>query len=130
MGEGLPFLLDVPTDVAGKAEDLSDQGQHLYLHSAIVEDLVAGLQCPLMWRNEDNVHLLILQHAPCVLALQSPLGGDAAVDVASIVCDFGVEVGDLDALVPVEVELVLPTVVQVALVELGLSVPDDDQFAW
>ena len=81
LGKVLLLFLDVTADVAGEAEDLGEDGMHLHADVSPPEDFLAGLECPPVRRDEDNVDLLGLEFLAGSSALRLALFGDAAVDI-------------------------------------------------
>ena len=129
LGKVLLLFLDVTADVAGEAEDLGEDGMHLHPDVSSPKDLLAGLECPPVRRDEDNVDLLGLEFLAGSSALRLALLGDAAVDILLGVGDLAVEVRQLDAVLPAHVGVQDLLEAQKALVEVRLGVPNRNQVA-
>jgi hypothetical protein len=98
-------------NITGISKHLSQDGMNFNPHIPPPEYLLAGLQRPVKRWDENYIDFLILQRFPRSFALLYTLLRDRAIDELFGVWYFVVEIIELDAFVPAEIEVVLFLVV-------------------
>jgi hypothetical protein len=63
------FLFDVVADIAGIPKDLCENWMNFHFYASISEDLITGLECPLIRGDKDDINIEILDCFFCFLAL-------------------------------------------------------------
>ena len=120
----LLLLLHMTANITGISKHLRQNRMYLDLNIPAPKYLITSLQRPIKRRHQYYIDFLILEHFLGPFALLHTLFSDVAIDELFGVWYFFVEVIELDAFLPADIEVMLFFVVQEALVEFGLGVAD------